>query len=397
MLLALLMAGSLNIFAWDQVGHKITAIIAWEQMRPDVRDKVFKILLDAPEDSHLSVPYDAFTSRSDEIKRLELFMFASIWPDFVRNRSFENRHKLYNQGNWHYAAIFWEQKSDGARILEEFRGSGGIAVPKLTDFEKTMRDPSYKDEEKALAIAWYLHVAGDLHNPLHNASRVTEKEPEGDQGGNLFVLVPRTETSFGVNLHSYWDSIIGRVKPRKNDEWDTDYLRPIARKFMKKHPVRTFDKTMLERDYNSWNREGFAFLHPVVYDGVERGNLPSKKYRKRAFKLARKQITLAGYRIGNAMNALFSENQAAFYKHPCEVIRVVRYPISKRRTLNQKLRIALLNVCPPNRGMVARPVTSIKANGNELNVEFDVIRVFDSEAQAKEYAAKNKIEDAVYN
>ena len=305
--LALILFGSLNAFAWDEVGHKLTAYIAWQHMKPEVRERVFNILLSAPEDSHLNTPYDAFNSRSEEVKRLELFMFASIWPDVIKNRAFEVRNKKYNQSNWHYGDIFWKQEGGRAERLKDFKGSGGFAVSKLVDFERIMRDSSYKDEEKALAIAWLLHVGGDLHNPLHNASRVTATEPTGDQGGNLVVFVPRSKNSFGVNLHSYWDSIIGRIRPRKNDKWDTDYLAPIARKFMKKHRWPAMSKRLKLGNYSDWNQEGFGFLNSVVYYDIKRGSLPSKKYRKRAYRTAREQITLAGYRLGEKFNRIFGQ------------------------------------------------------------------------------------------
>ncbi len=294
--------------AWDEVGHKLTAYIAWQRMKPEVREKVFQILMQAPEDSDLSTPYDRFNSRSEEAKRLELFMYASIWADVVRNRAFEVRNSKYDQGNWHYAAIFWQQENGMAVRLPGFRGSGGIAVEKLEQFEKIMRGPSYRADEKALAIAWFLHVGGDLHNPLHNASRVTALEPDGDQGGNMFVFVPRTEDAFGVNLHSYWDSIIGRVKPRRNDACDLDYLSPIARKFIKKHKFRKLEETLKLGEYRVWNEEGYELLSPVVYNNIERGSMPSRKYRKRAYKTAREKIVLAGYRIGETLNRILAKD-----------------------------------------------------------------------------------------
>ena len=205
-----------SAFSWDEVGHKLTTYIAWQQMQPDVREKVFKILLKAPEDSDLSVPYDFFNSRSERIKRLELFMYASIWADVIRDRKFPVRNKTYSRFNWHFSDIFWSQKDGKAASLQNFDGSGGVAIPKLYDFEKTMRDPISTDAEKAVAIAWFLHVGGDIHNPLHNASRVTKNEPKGDQGGNLVTI--RKGNSQGLrrlNLHGYWDSIIGNYIQRK--------------------------------------------------------------------------------------------------------------------------------------------------------------------------------------
>ena len=35
---------ALNSFAWDDLGHKITAYIAWQQMTPAARENVIRIL-----------------------------------------------------------------------------------------------------------------------------------------------------------------------------------------------------------------------------------------------------------------------------------------------------------------------------------------------------------------
>jgi len=306
----LVVMSSINVFSWDEVGHKLTSYIAWQQMTPEVRERVFAILMSAPENSHLNTHYDAFNSRSPEIKKLELFMHASIWPDVIKNRAFKIRNKEYSRGNWHYAGIFWKQENGQAEMLKDFDGQGGIAISKLSDFEKIMRSDSHSDAEKAIALSWFLHVAGDIHNPLHNASRVTITEPKGDQGGNLFVLIPRTDNSFGLSLHGYWDSIVGRVKPRKNDAWNTDYLAPIGRKFIKKHKPKSMKDRLKTGNYDLWNKEGYNFLDSVVYNNVSRGELPSKKYRKRAFRTAREQIVLAGYRLGATMNEIFATDMA---------------------------------------------------------------------------------------
>jgi hypothetical protein len=309
--MTLLIVYSVNTYAWDEVGHKLTAYIAWQRMTPEVRDRVFKILMSAPEDSDLNTPYDAYNSRSEEAKRLELFMYSSKWSDTVKDRSFTVRHKKYNQDNWHYADIFWKQENGIATRISDFQVKSGVAVAKLSDFERILRGSSYSNEEKSLAIAWMLHVGGDLHNPLHNASRVTALDPEGDQGGNRFVFRERNKTDFGLNLHSYWDGIIRIVKPRKNDECDIDYLRPIAKKIMKKYRFENMSGRLRLGDYAGWNDEGFQFLNSAVYtDELTRGSMPPKKYQKRAFKTSSELIALAGYRLGESFNDFFAAKPA---------------------------------------------------------------------------------------
>ena len=399
-LLTILASCSVSVLAWDEVGHKLTSIIAWERMTPGVREKAFKLLNSAPEDSDLNVLYNRFNSRSDRVKKLELFMFAANWSDVIRNRSFDVRYKNYNQGDWHYAGIFWKQENGKANILKDFPEESGKAIQKLYDFEKILRGPSYKDEEKAIALAWFLHVGGDIHNPLHNASRITQNSPKGDQGGNRFTLIPRTETQRGLNIHGYWDSIIGRNKPRKKDACDTDYLTPIARKITKKFKYSKMQNRLKIGDYKQWNIEGYQLLNSVVYTpDLARNQLPSKKYNKRAYQTARQLIALAGYRLGETLNQILSPKPAAtvaMSKSNCRVIRKVLYPVSKRRSPDQKMRIALLDICPPNKGMVARPMTTVLLDGDSTMYEYDVVRIFKTEKEAKAFAKDNGIKDSSY-
>jgi len=291
--------------AWDDTGHKVSAFIAWRQMSPEAREKAVKLLLAAPEDSHLSV-YFLSGSRSREARELELFMIASTWADIVRNRDFKARFEKYNHGPWHYADIFWKQAGGKAEIMEN--RSEGLAITKLYDFEKNLKDESLPDAEKAINLAWFLHIAGDVHNPLHNASRVTEIEPKGDSGGNLFLLSPAAATEDRVNLHSYWDSILRRNMPRENDACDADYIASIANKIMKKHSLAKMKDRLKLGDYKEWNAEGFEFLDKTVYaEDIKREVLPAKKYQNRAFAVGQKQIALAGYRMAETMNRIFGK------------------------------------------------------------------------------------------
>lgn len=392
--------------AWDETGHKLTAYIAWEQLSPAAREKIFSVLLAAPEDSDLNVMYSAFSSRSERAKRRELFMYASIWPDVVRNPDFKLRNGKYNRSDWHYGAIFWRQDNGRARVLENFPVESGKAIPKLYEFEQILRNASASPAEKAIALAWFLHVGADIHNPLHNASRVTDLEPEGDRGGNLFVLRDRTETQRGLNLHSYWDGIIGRVIPRRNDACDADYVAPIAKRIMRRYPLPKMRGRLDLGDYRAWNAEGFDLLDKVVYRDVRRSRLPAAGYRQRAFRVAERQIALAGYRVGLTLEQIFG---AAAKKDPlpppevessdteCRIIRRVPYPVSKRPTPEQTPRIALLDVCPPNRGMIARPMIRVLIREKPQLLEYDVIRVFENEAEAAAYARQNDLTYLSFN
>lgn len=80
----------------------------------------------------------------------------------------------------------------------------------------------------------------------------------------------------------------------------------------------------------------------------------------------------------------------------CRVIRVVPYPVTKRADKNVKKRIALLNLCPENRGMLARPMLGFMVDGKLQLFEYDVVRVFKNRTEAEKYAKKNGIADVAF-
>ena len=208
--LAILTACSpINSYAWHDEGHKLTGYIAWQRMNAQTRNAVIKILRAAPEDSQMAAFYEVYGIEPEEVRKMQFFMIIPTWADIVRERSFPVRNQKYHHSNWHYDDTFWAEKDGKVVILTGFE-EGGQALTRLSEAEKTMRDPNATDAEKAVAIAWFLHLTGDIHQPLHNSARVTATEPKGDQGGNLFFLTPEgTTASDRLNLHT-----IGTASPR---------------------------------------------------------------------------------------------------------------------------------------------------------------------------------------
>jgi len=225
-ILVLLTASVTPALAWDEVGHKITAYIAWQQMRPEVRARVIKTLMAAPEDAQLSTFYSAFGGgRTEEARQREFFMLAATWPDIIRDRNFPVRFKGYAHSDWHYADTFW-QITDGQVVAVPDAEASGKAMDKIADFDKLIRSNG-TDAEKAVAVAWLEHLIGDIHQPLHAESLVTPDNPKGDQGGNLFLLTPKgTPRDKQENLHWFWDSIAIRYQPNTKDLCDADYIDP---------------------------------------------------------------------------------------------------------------------------------------------------------------------------
>lgn len=302
---------AVSVAAWDDAGHKLTMYIAWEQMSVATRERAIKILLSAPEDSDLSVFY-LQDSRSAAAKQRELFMIAATWADIVRDKNFKVRFEKYHKGDWHYADTFWSNANGKVEVLKDFQEPKGKAVEQLFAFDKLLRDGgAASDADKAIALAWVLHLGGDIHQPLHTSARVTKYDPKGDQGGNLFMLSPKgAKGNDRLALHWYWDSIVGRIIPRVNDACDSDYLPPIAQTMMKKYPAAKMQNRLKLGKFDEWQQEGFQIASTKLYPAsLKFGEMPSEDYKKMAFEIAEEQIALAGYRLGAMLNQIF-DNQS---------------------------------------------------------------------------------------
>ncbi len=412
LLCVLLFIFALPTFAWDDSGHKIVAYIAWQQMSPEARQAAVKLLLNAPEDSQLPAlyptPVDADFStypvgaRSKEAKQRDFFMFASYWSDIIRERKYENRYK-YHHGTWHYLDTFWHEVNGKIETLPEMENDKENVVERLFEFDKVLRSDA-KDAEKAIALAWILHLAGDVHQPLHASGRVTDEEPKGDQGGNLFLLTPK-DAKQKENLHWYWDSIVVRTVKRKDDASDAEYLLPIGDKMMKEFPFTKMQSRLEIGKFDAWQQESFQIAANKLYPKtLIRNQMPSDNYKKMAFDIAEEQIALAGYRLGTMLNQILGAQTAQTTAQTnisedvqCKIIRRVSYPVTQTNpSSSSKPEICLLNLCPSDKGKTARPLYSLMINGEFKQYEYDVEKVFKTGTEAREYAAQNGIKDVSF-
>lgn len=293
-------------FAWNDVGHKTIAYIAWENMTPEARQKAIELLLVAPEDSGLAwlIPPDG---RTIAIRNREFFEIASTWADIVRDNRYPIRRDKYHKSIWHYKDSFWKQVNGAAVDIPEMQPDEVNAIARLFASQKALSDTSIPASERAIHLAWILHLAGDIHQPLHASARVTDTEPKGDAGGNSFYLAPAPPQGSReprLNLHWYWDSILQNAYPRK-DECDGIYIPMIGSKIMKRYPVNKMQTEASELNFDAWQRGSFATTKAELYPAtLKRDVAPSKQYQDKAIKISERAMALAGYRLAKVLNGI---------------------------------------------------------------------------------------------
>jgi hypothetical protein len=304
--LTLLLAICVPVFAWHDEGHKLTGYIAWQRMTPQARENVIRILRAAPEDTQIAAFYSVYGIQPEDVRKMEFFEIIPTWADMVRERSFPVRNRKYHHSNWHYDDTFWREVNGRIELVNATE-DGGQAVTQLSAADRIMRDPKESVADKAVAIAWFLHLTGDIHQPLHNSARVTDLEPKGDQGGNLFYLEPdRGRGVTRLNLHSFWDGIPARAVPLKKGQCVEDYVASLGNKMIRKHPYGEFASALKIGSYDAWHQEGLSLAQTAVFTpDLKRFEMPSRKYQKNAFEVAERQIALAGYRIADTLNSIF--------------------------------------------------------------------------------------------
>ena len=299
---------ALPAMAWDDVGHKITVYIAWQRMSPAAREKVIKILRAAPEDSHLSAYFQLYGVRPDADKQLDYFMLVPTWADIVRDRAFPVRYEKYHKGEWHYTSVFWRDSGGKAELMAD-KKADGQAIEKLAEFEKVLRDPVVSDKDKAIALAWFLHIGGDIHQPLHSSSRVTDREPDGDRGGNTFLISPEgTPRENQQNLHWFWDSIVPRNIPYDFGLCEGCYVKHIAEAFISRYSFDAEKGGLALSNYVSWKDESLRLAQGEVFrSDLKHFEAPSDAYRRNALSVSERRLTIAGYRMGETLNEIFGK------------------------------------------------------------------------------------------
>jgi hypothetical protein len=279
-LLALMAASGLH--AWNYAGHMIIAYIAYQRLTPAVRARVDGVIRKHPDYSRWIKDVPA------ERRGVEAFMNASVWADTIRwdERFWEpGSSKMPNptpllpgfpdmeqHGKWHYRDL--PVSVPGAPAPPPDPSNGLTAMRKFVD-----------RLGKPYELVWFLHIAGDAHQPLHAASRFLKAGDTGDRGGNEYVLEHPAR-----NLHAYWDNIVTRDR-------EFAAVQKIAEELMRKEPSAAAVAVL---DFEAWFTESYTYAVQVAYR-IE-GPKVTPEYEEHAVRVARERVALAGYRLGAVLN-----------------------------------------------------------------------------------------------
>lgn len=305
-----LLISSIPTFAWNNKGHMTVAYIAYRNLKPEVRLKVYKLLERHPDFAYRLRDYAG--SPGSPNFRIIVFMNAATWPDSIRedSRFYDEKDPdslptieipgfptMRKYKRWHYIDLPFSP--DGSQTT----GPDGVnALKAMRSFRGALNNANVRLSYQAYFLAWLLHIIGDVHQPLHSTSRFTKDMtlpdyPDGDRGGNEFKIVPfpLPEANYSAdNLHSFWDGILGVRR-------DIGSINALGQSIMNEYPK----PNAINLDEQVWITESFDYARNVVYKLTPNQSVPPL-YVTGATKLARQRMAIAGYRLAEVLNQRFN-------------------------------------------------------------------------------------------
>lgn len=261
---------SLSCFSWNAVGHMLVANIAYQNLKPNVKNKVDNLV------SYIQKEYPNMKS----------FVYISTWPDAIRSQ------KIDMFSRWHYIDIPFSD--DGTPIKNTIDTDN--AVWAVTTMQQVITNNDANNFERARFLAFLVHIVGDLHQPLHAVSRISAQHPDGDQGGNLFHVRYHNQE---VKLHHLWDIGVGDFDVDSN----MNTINAMTETITAQYPENMFGKKIHDVNPQMWANESLENAKKYVYDTAENQSVTTE-YVETGKKFSEQQVALAGYRLANLLNEM---------------------------------------------------------------------------------------------
>ena len=249
-------------YAWNGAGHKLVAQIAYDNLSPHAKSMCGQI----------------FQIRERDLE--VYFVTASTWLDDIRKRN------VYQFAKLHYIDIpFTKDKSKLPKIKP--RNALWAIKQAILVLSSNKSDKA----NKFLYLKILIHVVGDIHQPLHTATKVSRSFPKGDLGGNLYLF---SKSPYGKNLHQYWDNGAGFLTNKSLQE-----TKLSARILEKKFPCSQVKPQKPE----AWiNASHFIAVNQVY--SLRTHKQPNSNYLSNTRLITQQQIALAGCRLASVLNGL---------------------------------------------------------------------------------------------
>jgi hypothetical protein len=296
-----------NTRAWDGTGHMLIAQIARDRLTDRARARVDAL---AARLQRNGVPYNGVN--------------IACWADDIRTTNdavaFHGQFKP-----WHFINIGCSSTDPDVLghlpVLTPTRGNLVVALAHCVDLIRRHQTDALVPDE-AVALALVMHLAGDIHQPLHCATRyyppATRPGRFKDDGGGEDVPVANLAQTARPNLHTFWDeayrrySESGEVKAEPPINEADPPNSPVLESWLARLQPDAPLNPDLHFNPTQWAMETHALGCAQAYGTLDEpdgsGNVTLRAaYVTEATRTARRQIVLAGYRLAALLNELYGQ------------------------------------------------------------------------------------------
>lgn len=251
-LAAFLSLSPIPAFAWGAQGHEIVAAIALQELSPQARAQVVR-LLGSP----------------------AMLIHDASWADEIRDRRPET-------GRWHYVDIPLNAPS---YLAVRDCPRGDCVVAQIAAAQRVLADPRQSSGARAEALRFLIHLVADIHQPLHAVDN-------DDRGGNQVRIYLRGDRT---NLHQVWDSRVVEALGYDSAQVAQGIRRSIS---LPQH------KTWQAGSPAAWASESHLVARDQVYPGIQgrRSLRLPPSYVRDKMPVTRQQLAKAGVRLAWLLN-----------------------------------------------------------------------------------------------
>ena len=186
--------------AWNRGGHLVTGALAYEELEKSSPKALAELIAILPSHPAFS-KWQSDLGDSPTVDRTKaLLMLAAAFADDARIGQW----KRFDKPNWHYVNFKYTPGQPLVDVLKTEPFNGKL-LQALSANLTTYGDTSASLADRALAVSWVLHLAGDITQPLHVTALVNEDFPDGDRGGNSVYVRGSERAKRPVKLHKIWD------------------------------------------------------------------------------------------------------------------------------------------------------------------------------------------------
>lgn len=275
--LMLVILGSVNLFGWSAEGHQTVADIAQQLLTQSGQMAPVQAILG-------NLTLAQISTCPDELRA---FQSSGTAMSAVCTQVFTNPAPPTNTANWHFIDIDVSITNPTHQDVLNACANDCV-LSAITQWGAVLSDTTAATNERLQALSFIVHFIGDLHQPLHSATRGT------DAGGNAEnVRIDGGTTS----LHHAWDLNLVQDINSNASTLASLLSAEIA-------SAQAEAQTTPE----AWVLQSFQFARTVAYAGIPTGTgttTLSTTYISNAETVVREQLARGGVRLSQYLVTAF--------------------------------------------------------------------------------------------